>query len=232
MGGERNLGSVVSDRLSINVCFHGIGEPARSLEPGESPYWITTARYEEILDEIASWPSVTISFDDGNASDVELGLSPLVERDMTATFFVLAGRIDLPGSLSTGQLQELRAAGMGIGSHGMDHRPWTGLDPSSRQRELVEARDRIAEVLGESINEAACPLGRYDRAVLRELRLLGYAHVFTSDRLAARPTDWIQPRYSVRCDDTASSLRRDVLDRQSMWHRVRPLVSGWVKRHR
>ena len=74
----------VADRL-LNICFHGIGTPGRALEPGEDRYWITSDEFHRILDEIATWPSTRISFDDGNASDLEIGLPALVERGLTAT---------------------------------------------------------------------------------------------------------------------------------------------------
>ena len=45
-----------------------------------------------------------ISFDDGNASDLEIGLPALLERGLTATFFVLAGRLGRPGSLDADEV--------------------------------------------------------------------------------------------------------------------------------
>ena len=227
-----NLGLVARHTTTINICFHGVGTPERDLEPGEDAYWITEDCYREIVEEIATWPSVGISFDDGNASDASIALEPLVQRGLQATFFVLAGRIDKPGSLATAQIHELSSAGMGIGSHGMDHVPWTSLDDRSRGRELVEAREILSTVVDRRISHAACPLGRYDRSVLAELRRLGYARVHTSDRVGARRSAWIQPRYSIRRDDTAESIRTAILGRQGLRHRVRPVVTSAVKRLR
>src|SRR5687767_10674733 len=83
----------------INICFHGIGTPGRDLEPGESRYWIGVDTFHRVLDDLVTWPAVRISFDDGNASDVEIGLPGLLSRGLTADFFVLAGRLGAPGSL-------------------------------------------------------------------------------------------------------------------------------------
>ena len=146
MGARRILaGRVVSH---LNVCFHGVGTPGRELEPGEDPYWVTRDAFLAIVDELATWPSVRISFDDGNASDVEIGLPALVERDLRADFFVLAGRLGAAGSLDAAAVRELREQGMTIGSHGMAHRSWRAMDPSTRDAELVTARERLAEVAG------------------------------------------------------------------------------------
>jgi peptidoglycan/xylan/chitin deacetylase (PgdA/CDA1 family) len=216
----------------VNVCFHGIGEPRRELEPGEARYWIGVDTFHDVLDAVAGRPDVRISFDDGNASDVEHGLPALAARGLTATFFVLAGRLDTPGSLSTEQVRALLAAGMGIGTHGMDHRPWVGLDETTRRRELVEARDRLQELTGTPVDEAALPLGRYDRRLLRHLRALGYRRVHTSDRAWARPGAWLQPRFSVRDTDTADSLRREVLTRPSLGRRAERAAAQLVKRWR
>lgn len=215
-----------------NVCFHGIGTPRRELEPGEDAYWVTVDQFRALLDELATWPSVRISFDDGNASDVDIALPALVERGLTADFFVLAGRLDTPGSLGRDDVRELHRQGMTIGTHGMSHRSWRGMDPDTRQAELVTARRRLAEVTGAPVDLAACPLGRYDRRCLTELRRLGYTRVFTSDRRPARPQAWLQPRYSARRGDTPGALRAEVLARPGPAQRLRRSAVGVVKRLR
>ena len=107
----------------LNICFHGIGSPARDLEDGEAPYWVGRETFLRVLDEVATWPRVALSFDDGNASDIEIGLPALKDRGLQATFFVLAARLDQPGSLSRDAVRELHTAGMTMGSHGMDAPP-------------------------------------------------------------------------------------------------------------
>lgn len=215
----------------FNLCFHGIGEPGRALEPGEARYWVSAARYAEMLDAVQERDDVRISFDDGNASDVEFGLPGLVRRGLRATFFVLAGRIDQPGSLSSGQLGELVGAGMTVGTHGMRHRSWRGLDEAARTEEWVQARDRIAQVIGQPVTQAALPLGQYDRNVLRGLRGCGYRQVHTSDRMSARPGSWLQPRFSARAEDTAADLNDRILV-PSTGRLIRGRLAHLVKRVR
>ena len=216
----------------VNVCFHGIGTPSRELEPGESPYWVTEQQFESILDEIATWSSLQISFDDGNKSDVELGLPALVERGLTATFFVLAGRLDSVGSLDPGDIVDLSSAGMTVGTHGMNHRSWRGMDAETRQRELADARERIAEIAGCSVDQAALPLGQYDRRLLSHLRRLGYKSVFTSDRRLARGGSWLQPRFSVRYDDSPQTMREAIRAARKPNQRVKLEAAGLAKRVR
>lgn len=216
----------------VNVCFHGIGTPDRPLEPGEDDYWISVDSFHGILDAVADDPRVRISFDDGNASDVEIGLPALLERGLTARFFALAGRLDQRGSLSSADLRRLAEAGMVIGTHGMDHVPWRGLSPDQQHRELVEARDRLATASGATVEEAALPLGRYDRRVLGALRRAGYRAVHTSDRQWARADAWLQPRFSVRRDDTPETVREQVLTPAPLPQRAKRSAICLVKRHR
>lgn len=216
----------------INVCFHGVGTPARALEPDEDRYWISADTYHRVLDEVAGRDDVALSFDDGNASDVEIGLPGLLERGLAATFFMLAGRTGSPGSLGAEDLVGLVSAGMRVGSHGMDHVPWRSLDDDDLRRELDDARAEIASTTGTVVDEAAMPLGRYDRRVLTALRRRGYRHVYSSDRRRARSGAWLQPRYSLRSTDTLDSFRREVLATPNPIATARGLAVGLVKRLR
>ncbi len=216
----------------LNICFHGVGTPQRELEPGEDAYWLDADRCLRILDEISTWPTVRISFDDGNASDAQIALPALVERGLHAQFFVLAGRLGSRGSLDADDVRELMHHGMAVGTHGMSHRPWPGMSPVTREIELVEARRRIEEASGAPVTVAACPLGRYDRRLLSDLRRLGYSRVYTSDRRAARQDSWLQPRFSVRREDTPESLRTALLGRPGLAQRTRHTVVGLAKRLR
>ena len=206
--------------------------PHRVLEPDEDTYWVSHEMFLQVLDLVVDRSDVALSFDDGNASDVQLALPALRERGLTASFFVLAGRLGRPGSLSEADLATLVREGMTVGTHGMDHISWRKLDEAAAQRELVEARDVIATAVSRPVIEAACPLGRYDRSVLHRLRKLDYARVYTSDRARARPSAWLQARYSVTAHDSISSLQAQVLSLPSMTQRLRHLAVGQVKRLR
>ncbi len=212
------VGPVVLGR-SINLTFHGIGEPERSLEPGEQALWISHEQFLSVLDCVAHRSDVAISFDDGNASDVEQALPALLERGLSATFFVVSGRLGAPHFLDEAGMRALAAAGMMIGCHGMRHRPWRGLDERALHEELVEARTVLERTVGRQITRAACPFGSYDRRVLRTLRGWGYEHVYTSDRGTARSGDFLQARNSIGHDDEPGLLER-IAALDSRVHRV------------
>ncbi len=197
----------MSARTTI-LTFHGIGEPGRELGPGEADVWVSHAQFLALLDRIAGRDDVRITFDDGNASDVELGLPALADRGLFATFFIVAGRLGVPRFLDEAGLRALTAAGMEVGSHGMRHRPWRGLDDRALHEELVEAKTVLEGVIDRPVTRAGCPFGAYDRRVLRAARGAGFQHVYTSDRGTARTADFLQSRNSIGPRDTPEVMER------------------------
>lgn len=223
---------MASDEI-INISFHGVGTPpGPPREPGEHDYWVGHDAFLSLLDEVQGRDDVRLSFDDGNASDVEVALPALVERAMTADFFVVAGRLGTAGNVDADGVRALRSAGMRVGTHGMDHRSWRGLGDDDLAVELVEAREAIAEAAGSAVDAAALPLGQYDRTVLAALRKLDYRVVYSSDARRARAGGWFQPRYSVRAGDTPHSLRETVLAPPRAHQRLRGHLAGIAKRWR
>ena len=216
----------------INICFHGIGSPQRSLERDEDRYWISKDLYSRILMEVAERRDVAISFDDGNISDIEVGLEGLLQHKLTATFFVLAGRLGHGGSLAPRDLEDLLRQGMRIGTHGMDHVFWRSLTPAQQHSELIEARQEISDAARAPVIEAALPHGMYDRGTLSDLRRLGYQRVFSSDRRRAKDGAWLQPRFSVLADDTIESIRSRILVPPSRIHGLKTRSVGVIKRLR
>ncbi|MET0933487.1 MAG: polysaccharide deacetylase family protein [Mycetocola sp.] len=190
---------------------------------------MSESTFLRILDVAADSPRVRLSFDDGNRSDVEIALPALLDRALHASFFALAGRLDDAASLSPADLRELRTAGMTIGSHGWTHVPWRGLGETQARRELVDARAALAEASGGTIDDAALPLGRYDRQLLRRLARIGYRTVYTSDRFPARASTWLQSRYSATAADSAESIH-SLLTRPPGVSELRVLASSAFKR--
>jgi peptidoglycan/xylan/chitin deacetylase (PgdA/CDA1 family) len=190
----------------INLTFHGIGDPPRTLDPGEADVWVSSAAFTAVLDAVTGRDDVHITFDDGNASDLEQALPALADRGLRATFFVVAGRLGTPGFLDAAGVRALSDAGMAIGCHGMRHRPWRSLDDGALDEELLDARRRLEEVVQRPVRDAGCPFGSYDRRVLGRLRRHGYERVYTSDRGTARANAWLQARNTVGPADDAGLL--------------------------
>lgn len=198
-------------RAVTNLTVHGIGETARELDPGEDATWVTVEQFEQVVDAVADRPDVRITFDDGNASDVEIALPRLVERGLKAEFFVLAGLLGEPGRLDAAGVRELTGAGMRVGSHGWAHRDWRALQGPQVAEEFTRAHAVLSELTGAPVSRVAIPFGSYDRQVLRRLRMAGVTRAYTSDGGKARPGSWLQARNSLKHDLDDDWIRR-VLD--------------------
>ena len=83
----------------------------------------------------------------------------------------------------------------------------------------------------DAVDEAALPLGRYDRRLVGQLRRNGYRRVYSSDRLPTRPDAWLQPRYSITSADTVESVRQ-LIDSRPGITQLRARLAGVVKRLR
>jgi peptidoglycan/xylan/chitin deacetylase (PgdA/CDA1 family) len=190
------------------LTFHGLGVPPRALGPGEQRVWVDAGRFEAILDRLTGRQDVLVTFDDGNRSDAEIALPALARRGLRGAFFPTAQGLEQPGFLGPGELRELAAAGMTVGSHGFAHRPWRGLPPAALHEELVVARERLEDAAGVRIDQVACPFGAYDRRSLGALREAGYARVYTSDGGPADPAAWLRPRTTVCAGDDPDEVAR------------------------
>lgn len=221
-------------RVIIN--FHGLGTLPAHVDAGEANVWCADpALYGDLLDETrqeaaAQGLEPLITFDDGNLSDVEIGLKPLADRGMRAIFFPCAGRIGQQGYLDATSLRELVAAGMEIGSHGWSHSDWRRASPSVMRQEIEEAKDRIEQAAGVPVATAAIPFGSYGRRVLSEAAV--FRTVFTSDAALAQADAWLQPRFSYVRSWERGSVRRAIADSRRPARRLRQNLAMTLKRFR
>jgi len=184
----------------VILAVHGIGRPARQLDPGEDERWLTVEQFERVLDVAGEREDVQLTFDDGNESDVEIALPRLVDRGLSAEFFPLAGRLGQRGYLDRDGLRELVRAGMEVGSHGWEPRDWRRLDDRNARRELADAPKLLADLCGRPVRRYSLPFGAYDRRVLTRLKQAGATRVYTSDGGAARRDGWLQARTELQHD--------------------------------
>jgi peptidoglycan/xylan/chitin deacetylase (PgdA/CDA1 family) len=225
-------GEIMSDGSVLVLNWHGIGRPQHDLDEGEDATWVQTSAFESILDLVATRDDVRMTFDDGNISDIEIALPRLVERGLTAQFFVLAGRIGEMGRLDEGGVRKLLDAGMAVGSHGWAHRDWRTLAPGETRAEYRDALATLAEIADRPIDAVAIPFGSYDRAVLRRLRHGPVRRVYTSDGGRTRPDRWLQSRFSVRHDTTPDDVLRMLDERPSARSRAIRAATLLAKRQR
>lgn len=119
-------------------------------------------------------PTVVVTFDDGCESDL-LAAAPLLNAaGFNGTFYAIAGFLGRRGYLSPAQLRELNDSGFEVGCHSMSHAYLTELDPSRLHTEIVEAKEKLQQVLGRSVDHFSCPGGQWNPEVAAFAQRAGY----------------------------------------------------------
>ncbi len=108
--------------------------------------------------------SVIITFDDGYRDNFDNALPLLVQRDMTAAFFISTDFIDeaRPAYLTWDMVRAMRDAGMTIGSHGRNHFSLRDRDADFLVWQALGSRETIQFELGEAPRFMSYPAGEYD----------------------------------------------------------------------
>jgi peptidoglycan/xylan/chitin deacetylase (PgdA/CDA1 family) len=222
-------GMILTSMVVLN--FHSIGRPKREFADREDEVCIERPQFVEILDAVSGRSDVRLTFDDGNRSDLTVALPELARRGLRGHFFICPARFGTPGFLNEEDVQELRRAGMSLGSHGMDHVRWRRLGRSAIDREIVQARRLLEDLLQAPVDTAACPFGAYDRRTLTALRAAGFRRVYTSDGGRATPNDWLVARNTVRRSDSADSIER-MLNQSGESGALARRAKQWIKKWR
>jgi peptidoglycan/xylan/chitin deacetylase (PgdA/CDA1 family) len=229
---RRPAGEQSTGMSLIILNFHGVGPVSRIIDDRERSCWLDLDHFEAVLDLAQRQTHVQLTFDDGNASDVEIVLPALLRRGLQAAFFICSDRLDQPAFLSQAQVRELQAQGMGIGSHGVAHRSWRQLPPDQLWHEVEGSRRVLERVCGIPIDTVACPFGAYDRTVLHGLRRAGYHAVYTSDGGATARNHWLRARNTIHrsmgIDQVALLIQRGL----GRWKQALTRAHQIVKRFR
>lgn len=145
--------------------------------------------------------SVHLTFDDGHVSNFTNALPVLLDAGHKATFYVIAGNVDVdPNYLTTKQLREMSTQGMTIGSHSLTHPFLSLLDQAALRRELGDSKKRLEDCIGVAVNHFALPGGHYSPEVLQMAREVGYQTV-ASCEIGAVDCDrdgFLLPRLEIR----------------------------------
>jgi peptidoglycan/xylan/chitin deacetylase (PgdA/CDA1 family) len=155
------------------------------------------------LAEVSRGPRAILTFDDGLSSHYERVLPALLERGLTATFFVTTGRLGTPGFLSWSQLREMSAAGMTIGSHGLEHIDYCAMQAAAARRELHDSRVALEDGLGRPASTFSAPYGFLNRWVIESARQAGFDWICSSLPWLASGRARVVPRLAIYHDTDA-----------------------------
>lgn len=181
-----------------------------------------TPTFNELFTSSRSWPERTalITFDDGYVDNLA-ACEELQKRGMRATWFIVSGSIGrAPGwpedgrpagrLLNAGELREMQAAGMEIGSHAVNHVRLTGVDDARLMQELADSKATLEDILGNAVGSFAYPYGAWDARCAMAVKQAGYTAACTTQTgWALRDNNPYQVRrLTVFNTDSASMLAR------------------------
>jgi peptidoglycan/xylan/chitin deacetylase (PgdA/CDA1 family) len=214
----------ITGRGTAVLCYHDVGTDRES----STDYFVSPSRLRAQLESIAAWGlrfvdlrevldylergasldgMVAVTFDDALAGVLEHGLGVLQDLRVPATVFAVTGvrGVDPPfwpdarRTLRTGELRELTAAGIRLGSHTCVHRSLTELDDEQLRDELVRSRADLEELTGDTCDLLAYPFGHHDARVRLAVEDAGYraACTFTFGRVTARSDRYALSRFCM-----------------------------------
>ncbi|MFY1633539.1 polysaccharide deacetylase family protein [Solwaraspora sp. WMMB335] len=147
-------------------------------------------------------PLVALTFDDGYADFLTRALPLLDAAGARATLYPSVAHLGQPARwlgqwaaafgplLDWPQLTEVAQSGhVEIGSHGLLHHPLDVLPPRRAADEIVTARDRLEQRLGQPIRSFCYPHGYHDWRVRAAVRRAGHDNACEVGRRRYRPGD-------------------------------------------
>ncbi|MFW6163744.1 MAG: polysaccharide deacetylase family protein [Planctomycetota bacterium] len=152
---------------------------------------------------------VVLTFDDGFGEVYDYVLPKVRERKLPVVVFAVADRRAAdwtgwegwgpPPLLSPGQLREMAAAGITIGSHSRTHASLTQCSPRQLDEEVAGSKKALEDLLGAEVRHFCYPRGFYNEPVVAAVREAGYVTACTTERGAVRPGAdlWRLPRLVV-----------------------------------
>jgi peptidoglycan/xylan/chitin deacetylase (PgdA/CDA1 family) len=184
---------------TVYLMYHELevpGRPLCSTDPGYVRYIVHESNFRDQMralkfaglqgrsvSEVLAKPdgsAVAITFDDGSETDLLVAAPILRDYAFTATSYVTSGFVGTAGYLSPAQLRDLGRHAIEIGCHSMTHAYLDDLGDEDLHREIVEAKDRLEQIAGESVRHFSCPGGRWTARVAKVAREAGYSSVATS----------------------------------------------------
>lgn len=162
---------------------------------------------------------VGLTFDDGYTDFLDHAV-PLLERHgMTATLYVVAGRLGGVNEWDDGprlpivdadQVRAVAAAGHEVGSHTMTHPRLAGAEPTALAAEVGESRRVLEDVLQAEVPGFCYPYGSFDAVAAEAVRAAGYDHACVTGDYDPGDRFTLPRSYVSPADTTAHVVARMV----------------------
>ena len=125
-----------------------------------------TISLEDYINKNYSSKPIILTFDDGYADAYTTALPILQQEGDTATFFIISSFVGQPNYMTAEQIAQLKADGMEVGSHTVDHKDLATMSYSQAYYEINTAAQGWDKVF-------AYPSGDYNSSTLQIVRSLG-----------------------------------------------------------
>jgi peptidoglycan/xylan/chitin deacetylase (PgdA/CDA1 family) len=139
---------------------------------------------------------IMLSFDDDDDNQFTNARPLLQKYGFTATFFIMTVTIDKENYMTADQLKQLDKEGFDLQPHTWDHHIVTEYKTDADwQRQLVEPKKMLEDLLGHPTPFFAYPFGIYDAPSAQKLEELGYKGAF---RLRDIMDDKVKPEFAIK----------------------------------
>lgn len=178
---------------------------------------------------------ITTSWDDGHPLDVKL--AELLRRyDIPATFYIPIKNEERK-TLDARQIRKL-SDNFDIGGHTLNHSPLTGISVKQAYREIKEGKEKLEEIINESICVFCYPRGEHSRKIVKLVKKAGFdgARTILPLRTSLPRTPYLLGTTVKLVQPSKTQLRRflknpslNVLDLRLLFHLLhrRFPESGW-----
>ncbi len=198
------------------LCYHHI----KDTKPGDGPntrtYSVSPAHFAEQMKALkdsgyqtilpdqlynyllhgAPLPAkpIILSFDDTDEEQFSVGYPDMKKYGFKGVFFIMTVSINRPHYMTKEQLKQLSDDGNAVEAHTWDHHMVTKYQGEDWDKQLVQPKKKVEEIIGKPANYFAYPFGLWNRPAFPELKKAGYKMAFS----LASKRDSTQPLYTVR----------------------------------
>jgi len=185
--------------------------------------------------------ALVLTFDDAYDNFADSALPVLRLHGFPATVYAISGWLgrraewfnkdpgrDVPGLMSAERLRQVHAAGITVGSHTANHVKLGESDPAVQEREVIDSKAALEDVLGVPVRHLCYPFGSFDHNAVRATARAGYASATTCLRGAATHADHplALPRMAISYGDSLVGFWWKL----AVKHRPKPALIDWRKR--
>lgn len=142
---------------------------------------------------------ITTSWDDGYPSDLKLA-ELLKKYDIPATFYIPIGNVERV-CMDAQQIREI-ARDFDIGGHGYHHVNLTTVPPEEAEREIMEGKSKLEQIIGREVLSFCYPCGSFNNEIISIVRGAGFIGARTVRLLSRSIKDAFRMDTTICATDT------------------------------